>query len=739
MAQRAVWLVVALSMLVSPLAVGCAGPGDTMTSHRDTGVGSGDAAGLDSGDSGLDSGVVHPDANLPHDAAMPTDTNMMEDAVGGGAGLMCTACTTNADCRAGSFCVQLASSGDRVCLQNCNAEIPSCPHRFDCLNSVLTPTAGPVCTPVGERCCIDADEDDHGFGVGCRGTDCNDSNPAVYQGAHELCNNFDDNCDGVADDGNPQGGNLCVGSSPGVCSSGMTMCLTGAIMCVPTVTVGSMTEVCNGLDDDCDGPIDEGFAFMGDPLFPAMSFPLSGACAIGLGACRRSGAVVCAPGGASAMCNAPTALGSVETCNYLDDDCNGTTDDGFRDASGIYNADADCGACGIDCTMIYAHPGSFGTCRVAAGRATCALNCNVGAFNLNGIPDDGCEFALDATAIYVSGEDPGARDDTGCGLGPVASGGGNYPCRTITYGQGRAMTTARTRVLVADALYLESIVLVNGQSLLGGYRADTWERHLTTTLTTIRGASGAGHRRAITAGNITMATVVEGFVIEGASATSAGANSYAVYVSGGTSALVFRSNVIYAGAGAPGSPGIAGTDGLGGVPGAGGAAAFDTGTSACGTSSAGGAGGARVCAVGGAVSGGAGGQATCPMSWANPGVVVGSSHGGVAGSGIGGGGGGVVAYDGQTRSIDQCFTCYLGGGGTLCGGDGAAGASGTCGGGGGGAGGVSYGIYVAGTSGYGAGTNTFPASGGGGGGGGGGPSLGTPGGVGPAGASATTD
>jgi hypothetical protein len=69
-------------------------------------------------------------------------------------------------------------------------------------------------------------------------------------------------------------------------------------------------EVCNGLDDDCDGMTDEDIA---------------GAMSCGVGACRRTAACTA---GAPGMCTpgSPT----MEVCNRVDDDCDGETDEGFR-------------------------------------------------------------------------------------------------------------------------------------------------------------------------------------------------------------------------------------------------------------------------------------------------------------------------------------------------------------------------------------------------------------------------
>ncbi|MBK7861785.1 MAG: hypothetical protein IPJ65_24850 [Archangiaceae bacterium] len=74
--------------------------------------------------------------------------------------------------------------------------------------------------------------------------------------ADEQCNGADDDCDGVLDD-LADAGEACVGGL-GVCTApGAFACVDGGWACVSDGEKPS-PELCNGLDDDCDGWVDDG-------------------------------------------------------------------------------------------------------------------------------------------------------------------------------------------------------------------------------------------------------------------------------------------------------------------------------------------------------------------------------------------------------------------------------------------------------------------------------------------------
>ena len=102
--------------------------------------------------------------------------------------------------------------------------------------------------------CTDRDGD--GYGRSCAlGADCNDSNAKIHPYADEICDGKDNDCDGNIDI-NVLDGESCDTGLSGVCANGYQACSGGALQCT-TATTGS-PEVCNGLDDDCNGKVDDG-------------------------------------------------------------------------------------------------------------------------------------------------------------------------------------------------------------------------------------------------------------------------------------------------------------------------------------------------------------------------------------------------------------------------------------------------------------------------------------------------
>jgi hypothetical protein len=281
---------------------------------------------------------------------------------------------------------------------------------------------------------------------------------------------------------------------------------------------------------------------------------------------------------------------------------------------------------------------------------------------VNGPQTIAVTFVVLGDGIYVSTSDPQASDDAGCGLGPAGSGPNRYPCHSILYGLTRATLRLRSAVFVADGIYDEPVTLINGVSVLGGYRPDTWERHLSTTNTVIQGSTAVGiHRISVRASTISSNIVFEGFVVRGPFNAAAGGNSYAIYVSGLSATVTIRHNMIIGGRGGPGSAGVTGANGAPGADGGGRAAsptgydAFITsGTGLCNVSNN------RLLANGGAaifggdvVDGGRGGGNTCPPSDTLGPQSAGTGVNGQAGALPGGGAngvGGARGFDGRLQS-----------------------------------------------------------------------------------------
>jgi hypothetical protein len=262
---------------------------------------------------------------------------------------------------------------------------------------------------------------------GCYGVCATDGRTSCVAGATtcnhpaqrtETCNNLDDNCDGRVDDGfDLQSDEANCGTCGNACSlanASAVTCAAGACR-VGTCASGYanvdnsqnngceykcpvfpvQAETCNGIDDDCDGLVDDNPSGAG--VACSDNCPggnCRGICTTGERRCV-SGTLVCQGGGGARL----------ETCNGQDDDCNGTVDNGFNTATDPLN----CGGCGNVCNLpnTAAHSCSAGTCGVAAckpgyanltGAAGCEYACPVfpsSAETCNGVDDD-CDSLVDA-------------------------------------------------------------------------------------------------------------------------------------------------------------------------------------------------------------------------------------------------------------------------------------------------------------------------------------------------------
>ena len=114
---------------------------------------------------------------------------------------LCQSCSANSECGGlTDDCIPLTDGN--FCGRDCSAGQP-CPDDYSCTPFERVggePTR--QCAPTTFYCsaCVDLDFDTYGDGPLCAGTDCNDRDATTYAGAVELCDYLDNDCDGFEDE-----------------------------------------------------------------------------------------------------------------------------------------------------------------------------------------------------------------------------------------------------------------------------------------------------------------------------------------------------------------------------------------------------------------------------------------------------------------------------------------------------------------------------------------------------------
>lgn len=342
----------------------------------------------------------------------------------------------------------------------------------DDTNAAVHPAADELCDEVDNNCdgatddvtAVDiqtwyADFDADGHGADDRATisceqprrhvaeagDCDDTDASVNPAGTELCDGLDNNCDGVTDEASAADAYIFYTDADGDGHGDLTSTVLACAVPAGASALGDdcddadatawpgAHESCDGVDDDCDGTVDD------DPVDAPTWYEDDdgdgyGAEATSLPTCGAPAGAVAA-GGDCDDADRGTSPGATESCNGVDDDCDGSVDEADASDAVTWYADTDGDGFG-DATRFTA------ACTQPAGYVALASDCddtdanvNPGATELCDGGDENCDGtvdeadAADTTTWYADADSDGWGDpaitSTACDAPPgfVSAGG----------------------------------------------------------------------------------------------------------------------------------------------------------------------------------------------------------------------------------------------------------------------------------------------------------------------------
>jgi hypothetical protein len=260
------------------------------------------------------------------------------------------------------------------------------------------------------------------------GTDCDDDDPAQNDGAVEICNGFDDDCSGSVDDVRaPEGETFYLdldhdgagGDAVQACDQPNETVRTGGDCNDEDALVHpGVAELCNGIDDDCDGLVDfdddlENPTWYGDA--DGDGYGLDTVTKVAPGCEPPKG--YAAAGGDCNDADAAVNPDGQEVCNGYDDDCDELVDGEDSSVDGnLYYPDRDNDGFGsatdppvVACSQPFGHESDATDCddNDAAVNTAAVEVCNGRDDNCVGDEDD----AIDRTTWYADVDEDGYGDD----------------------------------------------------------------------------------------------------------------------------------------------------------------------------------------------------------------------------------------------------------------------------------------------------------------------------------------